>query len=81
MAPGALTAAAAPPAGPGARGGAKRYEVDLTQDDGGHFKATAVAYPDVTATGRTEKEALGLLIEALTRYMKRQGKGEPAPRG
>ena len=58
-----------------------RFEVDLTQEDGGLFKATAVAYPDVTATGRTEKEALGLLMEALTRYLKQRGqKGAAAAR-
>ena len=49
-----------------------RFEVDLTQGDDGLFVATAVAYPDVTATGRTEKEALGLLMEAMGRFMKQQ---------
>jgi predicted RNase H-like HicB family nuclease len=57
-----------------------RFEVDLTQEEGGIFKATAVAFPDVTATGRTEKEALGLLMEALGRYMKQQAqRGTEAP--
>ena len=51
-----------------------RFEVDLTEEEGGVFKATAVAYPNVSATGRTEKEALGLLMEAMDRYMKAQGK-------
>jgi len=51
-----------------------RFEVDLTEEEGGVFKATAVAYPTVSATGRTEKEALGLLMEAMDRYMKTQGK-------
>ena len=51
-----------------------RFEVDLTEEEGGVFKATAVAYPSVSATGRTEKEALGLLMEAMDRYMKAQGK-------
>ena len=51
-----------------------RFEVDLTEEEGGVFKATAVAYPTVSATGRTEKEALGLLMEAMDRYMKAQGK-------
>jgi hypothetical protein len=46
-------------------------EVDLVQEEG-LYKATAVAYPEVTATGRTEKEALGLLMEALGRYMRRE---------
>ncbi|HEU5192976.1 MAG TPA: hypothetical protein VFX14_25105 [Methylomirabilota bacterium] len=51
-----------------------RFEVDLTEEEGGVFKATAVAYPNVSATGRTEKEALGLLMEAMDRYMKARGK-------
>jgi predicted RNase H-like HicB family nuclease len=51
-----------------------RFEVDLTEEEGGVFKAIAVAYPNVSATGRTEKEALGLLMEAMDRYMKAQGK-------
>ena len=51
-----------------------RFEVDLTEEEGGVFKATAVAYPNVTATGRTEKEALGLLMEAMEKYMRAQGK-------
>ncbi|HTK90889.1 MAG TPA: hypothetical protein VL948_11595 [Verrucomicrobiae bacterium] len=51
-----------------------RFEVDLTEEEGGVFKATAVAYPTVSVTGRTEKEALGLLMEAMDRYMKAQGK-------
>ena len=51
-----------------------RFEVDLTEEEGGVFKATAVAYPNVSATGRTEKEALGLLMEAMDRYMKAQGR-------
>jgi predicted RNase H-like HicB family nuclease len=48
-----------------------RFEVELAKDDTGLYRATAVAYPDVTATGRTEKEALGLLMEAMERYMKK----------
>jgi len=47
-----------------------RIEVDLVQEEGGLLRATAVAYPSVTVTGRTEKEALGLLMEALEKYMK-----------
>lgn len=49
-----------------------RFEVELSKDEGGLFHATAVVYPEVTATGRTEKEALGLLMEAMERYMKKQ---------
>jgi predicted RNase H-like HicB family nuclease len=49
---------------------AMRFEVDLIQEEGGIYRATAVAYPTVTVTGRTEKEALGLLIDALDRHFK-----------
>ena len=48
-----------------------RIEVELTQEEG-LFKAVAIAYPEVSATGRTEKEALGLLMEAMERYMKQK---------
>ena len=47
-----------------------RIEVDLVQEEGGLFRATAVAYPSVTVTGRTEKEALGLLLQAMGKHMK-----------
>ena len=47
-----------------------RIEVDLVQEEAGLFRATAVAYPRVSVTGRTEKEALGLLVDALEKYMK-----------
>ena len=43
------------------------------------FRAIAVAYPNVTATGRTEKEALGLLMEAMERYMKDEARKGPTP--
>jgi hypothetical protein len=49
---------------------AVRLEVEVVQEDGGLFRATAVPYPDVSVTGRTEKEALGLLLEAVGRYLK-----------
>jgi predicted RNase H-like HicB family nuclease len=49
-----------------------RFEVEVAQEETGLFRATAVLYPDVTATGRTEKEALGLLMEAMERYMKKR---------
>ena len=51
-----------------------RFEVDLVQEDGGLFRATAVAYPSVTVTGRTEKEALGLLVDALEKYMREEAR-------
>jgi len=49
-----------------------QFEVELSKDDVGLFTAVAVVYPEVTATGRTEKEALGLLMEAMERYMKKK---------
>jgi hypothetical protein len=49
-----------------------RFEVELWKEDTGLFRATAVVYPEVTVTGRTEKEALGLLMQAMERYMKRK---------
>jgi predicted RNase H-like HicB family nuclease len=51
-----------------------RFEVELSEEEGGIFKATAVAYPTVSVTGRTEKEALGLLMEAMEKYMRAQVK-------
>ena len=52
-----------------------RIEVELLTeagDTGETFRAFAIAYPEVTATGRTEKEALGLLMEAMGRFMKKK---------
>jgi predicted RNase H-like HicB family nuclease len=46
-----------------------RIEVDLVQEEG-LYRATAVAYPTVMVTGRTEKEALGLLVDALEKHLK-----------
>ncbi len=48
-----------------------RIEVDMVQDEGGIFRATAVSYPDVSVTGRTEKEALGLLLDAVGKYLRK----------
>jgi hypothetical protein len=49
-----------------------KLEVEVVQEEGGLFRATAVPYPDVSVTGRTEKEALGLLLEAVGKYLKNQ---------
>lgn len=49
-----------------------KLEVEVVQEEGGLFRATAVPYPDVSVTGRTEKEALGLLLEAVGKYLKSQ---------
>ena len=51
-----------------------RFEVELVQEEGGLYRATAVAYPAVAVTGRTEKEALGLLVDALDKYMKEEAR-------
>lgn len=56
-----------------------RFEVELTQEEAEVFRAIAVAYPSVTATGRTEKEALGLLMEAMERHMREQSRKGAAP--
>jgi hypothetical protein len=55
-----------------------RIEVELVQEEGGLFRATAVAYPSVTVTGRTEKEALGLLVDVLEKYMKEEARKAPS---
>jgi predicted RNase H-like HicB family nuclease len=47
-----------------------QFEVEVLKQEDGLCKATAVAYPTVTATGRTEKEALGLLMEAIGKYFR-----------
>ena len=49
-----------------------RLEVELVEEDGGLYRATAVLYPEVSVTGRTEKEALGLLLDAVAKYLKSQ---------
>lgn len=55
-----------------------RIEVDLVQEEGGLFRATAVAYPSVSVTGRTEKEALGLLVQAMEKRMKEEARKAPS---
>jgi len=42
-----------------------QFEVEVYQNEAGDWVATAVAY-GVTVTGRTEKEALARVMEALT---------------
>ena len=56
-----------------------RIEVDLVQEEG-LYRATAVAYPAVTVSGRTEKEALGLLMDALEKHLREESR-KAAPRG
>jgi predicted RNase H-like HicB family nuclease len=47
-----------------------QFEVEIFQNDVGDWVATAVLY-QVTATGRTEKEALARMMEALAAHFKR----------
>ena len=48
-----------------------RFEVEVYQNDRGEWVATAIEYA-ITAKGRTEKESLALLMDALTAHV---GKG------
>jgi hypothetical protein len=49
-----------------------RFEVEVYQNDVGEWIATAVEY-DVTATGRTEKESLAILMNSLTTHITKGG--------
>ena len=53
-----------------------RVEVELVEEAGGLFRATAVAYPEVSITGRTEKEALSLIMEAVEKHLRKQAGGQ-----
>jgi len=53
-----------------------KFEVTVEKTERGEFVATAVEYPGVSATGRTEKEALALVTKALELHLKRGGKPE-----
>lgn len=50
-----------------------QFEVEVYQNDVKEWVATAVAY-DVTATGRTEKEALARVMEALAQHFKKSSR-------
>ena len=54
-----------------------QFEVDVEKNDKGAFVATAVVYK-ISVTGRTESEALALLMEKLHRHFKTGG-AEPSP--
>ncbi len=55
-----------------------RFEVEVYTNEIGEWVATAIEY-DVTATGRTEKESLALLMDALTSHIgKGGGKKHPS---
>ncbi len=47
-----------------------KFEVEVHQNEAQEWVATAVAY-GVTATGRTAKEALARVTEALARHSKK----------
>ena len=49
-----------------------QFEVEVYQNEAREWVATAVAY-NVTATGRTEKEALARVMEALAQHFKKSG--------
>lgn len=55
-----------------------RLEVIVEQNEAGEFQAKAVEYPGVSATGRTEKEALVRLLDALELHLK-QGVRKATP--
>jgi predicted RNase H-like HicB family nuclease len=46
------------------------FEVEVYRDESGEWVARAVEY-DVSATGRTEKEALARVMEALAAHFKK----------
>jgi len=50
--------------------GAVNFEVELYKNETGEWVATAVEH-DVTAKGRTENEALSLLMDALAAHFKK----------
>jgi len=50
-----------------------QFEIEVYRNEAGDWVATAVAY-DVTVTGRTEKEALARIMEALAGHFKRAPK-------
>jgi len=47
-----------------------QFEVEIYENESREWIATAVAY-GVTAKGRTEKEVLALLMEALASHFKK----------
>ena len=51
-----------------------RLEVVVEESETGEFQAKAVEYPGVSATGRTEKEALVRLLDALELHLQKSGK-------
>ena len=50
-----------------------QFEVEVYRNERGDWVATAVVY-NVSVTGRTEKEALARVMEALAAHFKKAGK-------
>lgn len=50
-----------------------QFEIEVYRDEAGDWVATAVVY-NVTVKGRTEKEALARVMEALAAHFKRAPK-------
>jgi predicted RNase H-like HicB family nuclease len=46
-----------------------QFEVEVYKDEGGEWVATAIAY-QITVKGRTENEALAMIMEALNKHFK-----------
>lgn len=46
-----------------------QFEVEVYQNETGGFVATAIAYK-ITVTGRTEQEALAILMDKLNQHFK-----------
>ena len=47
-----------------------QFEVEVEKKDTGEWVATAIEYK-VSVTGRTEQEALAMIMDALARHFKR----------
>ena len=50
-----------------------RFEVEVEKNEAGDFVVRAVEY-DVSATGRTETEALAKILDALTLHFKKKSR-------
>ena len=46
-----------------------QFEVDVEKNDKGEFVATAIAY-NISVTGRTENEALAMLMDKLNQHFR-----------
>lgn len=51
-----------------------KFEIIVERNELGEFVAAAAEYPGVSATGRTEKEALARILDALGARLKQGGK-------